>query len=159
DAPHDALRAMGVDPARLPARAEWKAAMLQDARRCDQEKERFFLTWLADDEPVGHSSINKIVVGEEAFIHLHLWRTGLRRSGLGTQLFQLSVAYMFDRFGLKRILCEPYADNPAPNRVLTKLGFELVKRYRTVPGAINFDQDVHRYQFERTVASSSSDLA
>jgi [ribosomal protein S5]-alanine N-acetyltransferase len=49
---------------------------------------------------------------------------------------------------LRRILCEPYAENPGPNRLLAKLGFRLVKRYRTVPGVINFDQEVNLWQMD-----------
>lgn len=31
------------------------------------------------------------------------------------------------------------------NRVMPKSGFRFIKRYRTVPGPINFEQDVNRY--------------
>ena len=48
-------------------------------------------------------------------------------------------------FSLKRIYCEPYALNPAPNHVVPKCQFRFVKRYRTIPGAINFEQDVNQY--------------
>jgi len=52
------------------------------------------------------------------------------------------------RFGLQRLYCEPYAENPAPNRVLAKAGFRFVKRYRTISGLINSEQDVNRYLIE-----------
>jgi hypothetical protein len=29
--------------------------------------------------------------------------------------------------------------------VLLKAGFRFIRRYRTVPGAINFEQDVNQY--------------
>lgn len=32
-----------------------------------------------------------------------------------------------------------------PNRVMPKSGFRFIKRYRTVPGPINFQQGVNRY--------------
>ena len=48
-------------------------------------------------------------------------------------------------FALRRLYCEPYADNPGPNRVLRRSDFRLVKRYRTVPGPLNFEQDVNQY--------------
>ena len=48
-------------------------------------------------------------------------------------------------FSLKRLYCEPSVDNPAPNRALLKSDFCFIKRYRTVPGPINFEQDVNQY--------------
>jgi RimJ/RimL family protein N-acetyltransferase len=49
----------------------------------------------------------------------------------------------------KRLYCEPYANNVAPNRVLEKAGFEFVKTDRTVPGPINFEQDVNCWHMSR----------
>ena len=36
-----------------------------------------------------------------------------------------------------------------PNRVLERLGFRHVKRYRTVPSSIAHEQDVHRWEITR----------
>lgn len=141
-----ALRAMGVDPAKLPARQDWLATMLAQHEASDRETERRYVTWVHRGTPVGHSSLSHIVYGDHANIHLHLWRPELRASGLGTTWFRLSVAYFADKLALQTIVCEPYAENPAPNRVLTKLGFTFVKRYRTTPGPINFEQDVNRWE-------------
>ena len=46
-----------------------------------------------------------------------------------------------------------YAENPGPNRTLAKLGFRLIKRYRTVPGIINFEQEVNRYVMDWPVTT------
>jgi RimJ/RimL family protein N-acetyltransferase len=146
DADHDSLRSMGVEPAKLPSRQTWMQSFERDRSLPDEQKERVFVTWLVDGDPVGHSSLNKIVPRAEAFIHLHLWRRTLRRSGLGAELFRRSAEYFARRFELKRILCEPFADNPAPNRTLLKVGFRFIERRRTTPGAINFEQDVNRYE-------------
>ena len=145
DAEDARLVAMGVDRRKLPAREAWLESVLLDHERIDAHKERAYLGWIYDGELVGHSSINKIRPGEEAYIHLHLWNGELRQAGLGTQYFKASVSEFMRVFGLRRLYCEPYADNPAPNRVLAKAGFQFVRRYRTVPGAINFEQDVNRY--------------
>ncbi len=142
------LEGMGVDTAKLPTRDEWIEAAMLDHDRADDEKERAYLAWLLDDELVGHSSINRIKVGEEATIHLHLWRSELRKSGLGTRFFEASVREFMGSFRLKRLYCEPFAGNPAPNRVVENLGFRFVKSYRTVPGPINFEQDVNLYVLE-----------
>ena len=69
---------------------------------------------------------------QTAHRHLHLWRPTLRRSGMGATFLAKSIDLYFERFGLKSIASEPYADNPAPNRVLTMLGFRLIRCYQTV---------------------------
>jgi len=58
-----------------------------------------------------------------------LYHDGTREAGGNTFIQKLE---------LQRLYCEPYAESAAPNRVLAKLGFHLVKRYRTTPGIINF---------------------
>ena len=142
------LRGMGVDPQKLPQRQTWLESALLDHQRIDAEKERAYLAWIHQGVPVGHSSISKIRLGEEAFIHLHLWVGGLRQAGLGTQCFRASAAEFMRAFRLRRLYCEPYAENPGPNRVLLKAGFRFLRRYRTVPGPINFEQDVNQYVLE-----------
>jgi ribosomal-protein-alanine N-acetyltransferase len=127
------LHGMGVDCLKLPQRDKWLDALLVDHEKPDKERDRFYLVWTFRGQRVGHSSINKIVHGTEAFIHLHLWNSQLRRAGLGTEFKRRSAKFYFERFNLKKLVCEPWAENPAPKRVLEKLGFRFVKRYRTVP--------------------------
>jgi RimJ/RimL family protein N-acetyltransferase len=136
---------MGVARSRLPSREDWINSALRDHDRPNHEKERAYLAWIFRGVATGHSSINKIRVGDEAFIHLHLWAPVDRQAGLGTAFFQLSVLRFARDFSLKRLYCEPNAENVGPNRVLLKSDFRFVKRYRTVPGPINFEQDVNQY--------------
>ena len=143
------LRGMGVDPLKLPERNKWLDALLADHEKPDSERDRFYLVWIFRGRRVGHSSINKIVVGTEAFIHLHLWDPQLRRAGLGTEFVRRSANFYFERFNLKKLVCEPSAENPGPNRVLEKLGFAFIRRYRTAPGVIAYEQDVNRYELRR----------
>ncbi len=150
------LERMGVDRHRLPSRQSWLKALMLDHERANDEKERAYLAWIHHGVPVGHSSINRIRIGEEAFIHLHLWVASLRRSGLGTRYFQASVAEFMRVFGLKRLYCEPYAENPGPQAVLMHSGFRFIKRYRTIPGAINFEQDVNQYLLEGSLEGPTS---
>lgn len=145
DADDAFLQAMGVARSRLPSREEWISSALRDHDRPKHEKERAYLAWIYDGLAVGHSSINKIVVGDAAFIHMHLWGPGHRHAGLGKRFFELSAAQFARDFSLGRLYCEPYAENPGPNRVLIKSQFRFIKRYRTVPGPINFEQDVNQY--------------
>lgn len=148
------LRGMGVDPGKLPKREAWLKSALRDHERSDRDRQRFYLAWIHRGALVGHSSLNQVMIGEEAFIHLHLWVGGLRMHGLGTQFFRASATQFMRALQLKRIWCEPYAENPAPNRVLLKSGFRFVKKYRTVPGDINFEQDVNQYALESPVSGA-----
>src|SRR5262245_22376359 len=142
-------RGMGIDPARMPPREEWLHAVLEDHERPDEKKTRVWLAWYCDGEAVGHSSVNCIRIGQDAFVHLHLWKSDRRRAGLGTEFVRRSVNYFFERLRLALIYSEPYAENPAPNRVFQKLGFTLAKRYRTTPGVICFEQEVNRWELQR----------
>jgi RimJ/RimL family protein N-acetyltransferase len=150
---HDAddafLRGMGVDRSKLPSPKEWLTSVVRDSKRSDAERDRCFVAWLYRREQVGHSSLSHIKPGVEGHVHLHLWRPELRRGGIGRRFFIQSVDYFFERFALQKIVCEPMAGNPAPNRVLASLGFTFVKRYRTMPVSTSFEQDVNRYEMTR----------
>jgi RimJ/RimL family protein N-acetyltransferase len=153
DASDAALQAMGVDRARLPARDEWLRRIFTDVEREPHEQDICYVIWRCDGRAVGHSSMNKIVYGEEGYAHLHLWDGCERRRGLGTAFMRASIDVYIRRYSLKRVISEPFAKNPGPNKLLPKLGFSLVKQYRTTPGAINFEQEVNRWQLT-TLAES-----
>src|SRR5262245_17490159 len=89
------LHGMGVDPAKMPSREAWFESAWRDHQRAetDPERDRFFLGWYVDGELIGHSSINKIKWGEEAYIHLHMWKADVRRGGVGTELFRRSIEF------------------------------------------------------------------
>jgi len=67
----------------------------------------------------------------------------------GTEFVRRSANFYFQRFNLRKLVCEPAADNPAPNRVLEKLGFAFIRRYKTTPGVIAYEQDVNRCELRR----------
>ena len=146
--------AMGVDRARLPGREEWLGILYDNHSRPIDKKDFFYVIWLYDHKPIGHSNINKIKYGEEAYMHLHMWRSEIRAHGLGTQLVRKSIPYYFSQFQLENLWCEPYALNPAPNKTLKNLGFELEKTYDTIPGWISFHQPVNRWCLSRRKFSS-----
>jgi hypothetical protein len=146
------LRGMGVDPTRLPHRDAWLDGLLPDLTRPDLQKQTFYLGWDYGRTRVGHCNVNQLIYGVQAYVHLHLWDPSSRRAGLGTEFLRQSVQLFFKRFALRRLYCEPYADNPAPNRVLTKAGFSFIKRYRATPGLINFEQEVNQYVIDRQTA-------
>ncbi len=142
------LEGMGVDLAKLPTRIELTDMLREQLRQPVEQKKSYCLIWEVDGQAAGHSNINKIVFGEEAYMHLHLWQTGLRQKGLGTALVKLTIPHFFETYQLKTLYCEPYALNPAPNKTLAQAGFEFVGSYVTVPGWINFEQEVNLWKME-----------
>jgi RimJ/RimL family protein N-acetyltransferase len=140
------LRGMGVDMAKMPDEKAWRIMLAKQLTQSYKEKQSYCIIWLVDGKPTGHSNINNIIFGEEAFIHLHLWDSTIRKKGMGTELVKLTLPYFFKNMQLKKIYCEPYALNPAPNKTLEKLGFNFVKEYITVPGWLNFEQLVKRWE-------------
>ncbi|ALJ00117.1 GNAT family N-acetyltransferase [Rufibacter tibetensis] len=150
DATPTFLEGMGVDLSKMPTREEWKQMLFAQIHKPLEEKNSYCLIWLADGIPVGHSNANKILFGEEAYMHLHLWKPDLRQKGIGSSFIQLTLLHFFQKLQLKRLYCEPYALNPAPNRTLEKAGFRLVKEYVTTPGWINSEQPVKRWKMTFT---------
>lgn len=149
DSDKDFLTGMGVDIPKLPPRAQWLEILKSNFEANLEQKEFYYIIWLLDNQPVGHSNINKIMFGEEAYLHLHMWKPDVRQKGLGLEFVKLSIPFFFDNFKLNNLYCEPYAKNPAPNKTLHKLGFELLMAYETTPGWISFHQLVNRWRLSR----------
>jgi RimJ/RimL family protein N-acetyltransferase len=143
------LKEMGADKSRLPKREEWIEKLESEFKKIPKEKEFYYIIWLIDEEPIGHSNINKIEFGNIATMHLHLWRNDKRKNGLGFDFLKRTIPYYFKNFELETLICEPYSENIAPNRVLQKLGFQLIRTYDTTPGWINFHQTVNRYELKK----------
>jgi RimJ/RimL family protein N-acetyltransferase len=112
----------------------------------------FVLAWCLDGKTIGHSSLKDIVLGEFGSIHLHMWRADLRGKGYGPRLFCLSALDFYQRFNLKRIICEPKADNPMANRMLQKLGFPLVLTHVAAGSELSVVCELNRYEILRDVA-------
>src|SRR5436853_3576493 len=94
------LRGMGVDRLKLPERNKWLDALLADHEKPDGERDRFYLVWIFQGHRVGHSSINNIVLGTEAFLHLPFLPSSSEKS-IHQKL--LSVEFFF------RVLLPPKA--------------------------------------------------
>ncbi len=143
------LELIGVDPERLPKREAWRdyyAVVLQQPL---ERRETLMLTWLDDERPVGFSTADKITYGQHAHMHLHVTTASDRRRGLGSEAVRRSVALYFEQLRLKRLFCEPYAFNAAPNRTLRSTGFRYLKTHITAPGPLNFRQPVTRWVITR----------
>ena len=142
----DFLFNMRIDVSKLPSKDEWLKIMSSDFKKAPENKQFYYVIWLLDGMAIGHSNINKIVFGLEAYMHLHVWDESKRKKGIGLAFLKKTLPYYFDTFHLKTLYCEPSASNPAPNKTLEKLGFDFIKSYDTVPGWINMYQTVNRWR-------------
>lgn len=140
------LAGMGADIHKLPTAEAMKAMLREQLVTPYRDKSSYALIWMADGVAVGHSNVNTITYGDWATMHLHLWQTEYRQKGMGQELVKLSLPYFFDNLKLKTIVCEPYAHNTAPNKTLERVGFRFVKIHRTIPGYLNFEQEVKRWE-------------
>ncbi len=136
------LVGMGVDLAKMPGKSDLTKMLSEQMSRPVSEKQSYCIIWEFDKKPIGHCNINKITFGEEAYMHLHLWDSTVRKKGMGVQLIKMTLPYFFKNYQLKKLFCEPYALNPAPNKTLKKVGFTFLKKHITIPGSLNFEQQV-----------------
>jgi RimJ/RimL family protein N-acetyltransferase len=142
NADESSLANMGVDIKKLPTKKDFLTYWRSQLEMPLKKKLSYCVIWLKNDIPVGHSNTRPVNFGNDAYMHLHLWDTGARRKGLGCEFVKLTLPLYFEKLQLKDLYCEPYALNPAPNRLLEKLGFDFVKEHRTSPGPSNFEQQV-----------------
>ncbi|WP_044212907.1 GNAT family N-acetyltransferase [Flammeovirga sp. OC4] len=143
----DYLKSLGVDLQKLPPEEGFRGMLEQQIKLPYAEKQNYALIVIFDGVSIGHVNINEIHFGETAKMHLHLWKDEFRRGGIGVQMIQLAIPLFLEKFELKKLICEPYAENEAPNKTLKKVGFKFIKRYTTVPGSINFEQEVNQWEF------------
>lgn len=143
------LRSLGVDITKLPSKTDWLSFLTDEYTKAFPDKKYFCLGWEYDGQPIGHSSLDPIIYGKEAWMHLHIWHPHLRRQGLGSIFLAQSVAYYFEHFKLQQITCRPMAINDAPNKTLQKLGFQLIDSFETIPHRICFKQCINQYRLDR----------
>jgi RimJ/RimL family protein N-acetyltransferase len=140
------MSGMGVDMSKMLNKEQWHEMLSEQLNQPYNKKKSYCIIWQIDGKAIGHSNVNKIIFGEEAYMHLHLWNTSVRKKGMGAQLVKMTLPYFFKNLQLKRIYCEPYALNPAPNKTLEKVGFTFIKKYITIPGYLNFEQEVNKWE-------------
>lgn len=143
------LARMGVDPAKLSAPEDLRAALLRQIETPIPQRRAHCLIWVLDGRAVGHCNTNPTFFGDHAFMHLHMWEVGQRARGLGTAFVTASVRMLFADLQLHELFSQPYANNPAPNRTLARVGFELDTELVTTPGPISFEQPIKRWRMSR----------
>ena len=143
---------MGLAIDRVPSAAQLRSDLKAMIATPVDRLQSFVLAWCVDGQTIGHSSLKDMVPGESGSIHLHMWRADLRGKGYGPRLFCLSALDFYERFHLKRIICEPKADNPMANRLLQKIGFPLVLTRVGVSSELAFVCELNRYEIQRKIA-------
>jgi RimJ/RimL family protein N-acetyltransferase len=144
------LDTMGVDPTRLLTRTQWREYYAEDYSKPIEKRRTFLVVWKSGATPIGFSSADKIVYGEEARMHLHILNPEHRKAGFGTMCVRQTVEIYFAALKLERLFCEPNAFNIAPNRTMQRVGFKYLKTYYTVPGPLNYHQAVTKWVLERS---------
>lgn len=140
------LLALGVDKTKLPSRGQWVKTLTDQFHTSLSERHMFYLGWEFQGDLVGHSNMSPFTYGKTGMIHMHIWDDANRGQGIAKSCLGQSIAMFFDILNLQMIICEPYAQNIGPNKVLQSLGFRPVKRYWTTPGPINLQQEVNRHE-------------
>lgn len=141
---------MGLDIDRVPSAAQMRSDL--NAMVHAPQISSFVLAWCVDGTAIGHSSLKNIIIGDSGNMHLHMWRADLRGKGYGARLFCLSALDFYERFNLKRIICEPKADNPLANRMLKKIGFPLILTHVAASSEISVVCELNRYDIRRDIA-------
>ena len=140
------LAGMGVDPGKIPSASDLGDGLSAQINTPIKEKKAWCIIWEVDGREVGHCNTNPIVFGSHATMHLHMWDSTLRQRGLGAALVTLTLPLFFESLQLRKIICEPYALNIAPNKTLKKVGFDFIRAYKTIPGSLSFEQTVNRWE-------------
>lgn len=152
------LEIMGVDPSRLPDQARWRDFYVHEYSRPIEQRRTLVVLWQLDASPIGFSVADKIIYGQEAYMHLHIVSPEQRNAGRGTTCVRETVKIYFAALKLQRLFCEPNAFNIAPNRTLQSVGFKYVKTHNTVPGPINYHQAVTRWAMTKSPKGGSGCL-
>ncbi len=143
------MKGRGVDVSKIPSREEWHKMLGEQVEQPYIKKQSYCLVWLLNDTPVGHSNINKIIFGDLAYMHLHLWNSINRRRSYGTEFVKLCLPVFFKNMQLNTIYSEPAAFNEGPNKTLEKAGFQFIKKYSCIPGWLNFEQEVNLWKISK----------
>ena len=143
---------LGVAIDRVPSASRMRSDLEAMFIAPDDGVRSFVLAWCINGEVIGHSSLKDIVPGDSGSIHLHMWRADLRGKGHGPHLFCLAAVDFYKRFKLRRIICEPKADNPPPNRLLQRIGFPLMSTRTGRSSELSAICKLNRYDIVREIA-------
>src|SRR5688572_4284888 len=95
------LLGMGVDLNKMPPADQLHTMISEQLSQSYNQKKAYAIIWLIDDQPAGHCNVNKIIFGDEAYMHLHLWNSDTRQKGSGVELVKMTIPYFFKNLELK----------------------------------------------------------
>ena len=95
DSSDEHLTKLGVDRASLPSKEGWRSSYTADYALPIEDRNGVALIWELDGRTVGFSSADRIVFGEEAFMHLHIVSPELRHQGFGANSCRNRLASTF----------------------------------------------------------------
>lgn len=145
----DFLLSLGAEKKRMPSLNEWREMLQKQLNSDYKTKKSFAVIAMNEGQTIGHCNVNEIEFGKQAKMHLHIWEERNRRKGLGSAMIQKAIPFFFKYLDLEELFCEPYAKNEAPNKTLDNLGFSFIKKYRTIPGSLSFEQEVNQWKIDK----------
>ena len=146
NSPPEYLTGMGVDLTKMPNRDEWTEFLSEQLKQTYKDKKSYCIIWEVNGKPIAHCNANKIVFGDKAYMHLHIWEAENRKKGLGTAFLKRTIPRFFANLQLNKLYCETYESNAAPGKALLKTGFKLINKYVSTPGWLNFEQPVNLWE-------------
>jgi RimJ/RimL family protein N-acetyltransferase len=146
------IEGMGIAIDHMPSATRMRSDLERMLTTRNNDMRTFAVAWCLNGEAIGHASLKDIVPGDSGSIHLHLWRTDLRGKGHGAHLFCLAVVDFYRRFKLRQMICEPKADNLAPNRLLQRIGFPLICTRVGKSSELSAVCKLNRYDIVREIA-------
>jgi len=146
-----ALEKMGADPKKIPSEKQLTRDLTELYNTPRTQRLTDYLIWLVDEVPIGFSSLKKIIPAQSGEMHLHMWNTDSRGKGYGAILFCQSALEFYQCFDLQKIKCEPSASNPAPNKMLQKIGFPLVKTHTAASSELSLVCKLNEYDVSEKI--------
>lgn len=143
------LISIGVDPEKITPRKTFISTLSRQLSLPKEERNAYCIIWLLDGIPIGHCNTNPTQFGNDAYLHLHIWKPELRNKGLGLAFLKKTIPLLFENLQLNVLYSQPNAANKAANRTLEKLGFDFVDELETLPGSITSRQMVKKWELDK----------
>jgi hypothetical protein len=145
---------MGADKTKFPARQQFDEYLHDLCHTPLKKIKTLYMIWLINGNPVGYSALKDITKNKIGAMHLHMWNAENRGKGYGAKLFCMSALQFYEIFKFKLMLCEPKATNPAPNSMLTKIGFKKWKTSLSASSDVSVVCENNSYIIDKKTALS-----
>ncbi len=146
----ETLNQIGVDPGKLPQKADWELMFLSDMHLSVKDKKFYHLIWEQEGIAVGHATIDRISFRREAYISFYPWGPADFQEDNCTGLLQNSVDRFFRIFQLTSLFCAPPSKNTAFCHVLEKAGFKKAETLQEGSGGwISTSQPADLWELSR----------